>query len=202
MTDAQLDKLRGRYETKGEIGNLTIVRTEIARRSIVDKTTVEVGDDIPKWVKVADLTDLQLDRLRAHYETKGETDKHTIVCTEMIRRVATQKAKGTKAGTEEERRGTGSTPPSSSAVKMKIDEAVAQAKAEGFDYEKRVARDCRESSRRSPLELRMTKKFLDGITQTSLAKGDFDAAVVFSARAEGIQRALEEKTASRRRATA
>ncbi len=82
---------------------------------------------------------------------------------------------------------------------MKLNEAIAQAKAEGYDYDKQVSHRYQESM--SPLELRMVKKLVDDTAQTLLAKGDYDGAVVFSARSKGIQRALDEKAALRSRET-
>ena len=149
-------------------------------------------DDIDSNVWVTEWSDAQLDKLRVHYKMKGETANHTIVCAEITRRGAVKRAKGTEARTEEARHGTGGTPRTSTGP-MKLDEAIAQANAEGFDYDKRVAHDYRDSLNQSPLEPRMVKRLLDGITQTSLANGDFDAAVVFSAHSEGLQQALDAK---------
>jgi len=75
-------------------------------------------------------------------------------------------------------------------------------KAEGFDYEKRVAQGYEESMKQSPLELRMEKKLWDRTIQSLLGKGDYDGAVMVSARFKGIQQALDEKAASRSRETA
>ena len=213
LTDGQLDKLRVHYEMKGETGNHAIVCTEIARRTTAAQRSNaatrrsssmrrEAPSTETKMVKTKDLTDQELANVRAVYELRKDPKEEFNLL--LVKREQARRAKNAWEAINDRQNVAppASTPPPSSAGKMTIDEAIAQAKAEGFDYEKRVAQGYEESMKQSPLELRMEKKLWDRTIQSLLGKGDYDGAVMVSARFKGIQQALDEKAASRSRETA
>ena len=208
LTDAQLDKLRVHYEMKGETSNHTIVCTEIARRATATQRSTaptrrssSIRQEAPstetKMVKTKDLTDQELANVRAVYELRKDPKEEFNLL--LVKREQARRAKNAREAINDRQNVAppGGTPPPSSAGQITMEEAVAQAKAEGFGYEKRVAQGYEESMKQSPLELRMEKKLWDRTIQSLLAKGDYNGAVVISARLKGIQQALDEKAAAR-----